>query len=200
MKAWPGTFFAFDPHVVAAVVQHIGNIGKEIRNVLRGDPLCRYLGVVIVTVSGQRIGNLKICGAAVVVFVPCADHIRGKSLLCGDFIRDFNFVGISAVGCIADAVCRIYDDWLCFGHGAITPFSVLFVQPIIQCSPGNQPPLPYAAVWDDSAPQQPHQGWDADPQVSRSLFEVEYGLIGTRLHVFRSFLLCLAVLSHIIEP
>ena len=43
MKAWPGTFFAFDLHVVATVVQHIGNIGKEIRNVLRGDPLCRYL-------------------------------------------------------------------------------------------------------------------------------------------------------------
>lgn len=43
MKAWAGTFFAFDPHVVATVVQHIGNIGKDIRNVLRGDPLCRYL-------------------------------------------------------------------------------------------------------------------------------------------------------------
>ena len=40
------------------------------------------LGVVIVTVSWQCIGNLKIRGAAVVVFVPGADHIRGKSLLC----------------------------------------------------------------------------------------------------------------------
>lgn len=39
MEPWSGTFFAFALHVVAAVVQYIGNIGKKIRNVLRGDPL-----------------------------------------------------------------------------------------------------------------------------------------------------------------
>ena len=82
---------------------------------------------------------------------------------------------------------------------AITLLSVLLVQPIIQCGPGDQPSLPHTAVWDGSAPpQQPHQGWDIDPQVSRGLFEVEYGLIGACLQVFHSFLLCLTVLSHII--
>ena len=117
MEPWSGTFFAFALHVVAAVVQYIGNIGKKIRNVLRDDPLCRYLGVVIVTVSWQYIGNLKIRGATVVVFVPGADHIRGKNLLCRDFVCDFDFVGIQAVGCVTNVFCRVYDDWCIFGHG-----------------------------------------------------------------------------------
>ena len=117
MKPGTGAFLAFGLHVVAAVVQHIGNIGKEVCNVLRSNPVRCYLGVVIVAVPGQCGGDLKVCGVAVVVFVPGADHVCGKGQLRGGLIRDFNFVGIQAVGCVADAICRVYGDWCVFGHG-----------------------------------------------------------------------------------
>ena len=117
MKPGAGAFLAFGLHVVAAVVQHIGNIGKEVCDVLRGDPVRRFIGVVVVAVPGQGVGNLKVCGVPIVVFVPGADHIFGKGQLRGDLIRDFDFVGIQAVGCIADALCRVYSDWCIVGHG-----------------------------------------------------------------------------------
>ena len=95
----------------------IGNIGKEVCDVLRGDPVSGLIGVVVVTVPGQGVGNLKVCGVSIVVFVPGADHVCGKGLLRGEFIRDFDFIGIQAVGCVTDALCRVHDDWCVFGHG-----------------------------------------------------------------------------------
>ena len=117
MKPGTGAFLAFGLHVVAAVVQHIGNIGKEVCDVLRGDPVRCFLGVVVVTVPGQGVGNLKVCGVPIVVFVPGADHVFGKGQLRGEFIRDFDFIGIQAVGCVTDALCRVYGDWCIVGHG-----------------------------------------------------------------------------------
>ena len=117
MKPGTDAFLAFGLHVMAAVVQHIGNIGKEVCDVLRGDPVSRLIGVIVVTVPGQGVGNLKVCGVSIVVFVPGADHVCGKGQLRGGLIRDFNFVGIQAVGCVADAICRVYGDWCVFGHG-----------------------------------------------------------------------------------
>ena len=114
-RAW--TFFSFWFLMVAAEVQHIGNIDKELRNVLRGDPVRCYLGVVVVAVPGQGVGNLKVCGVSIVVFVPGTDHVCGKGQLRGEVIRDFDFIGIQAVGCVADAICRVYGDWCIFGHG-----------------------------------------------------------------------------------
>ena len=43
MESWAGSFSSFWFLMVAAEVQHIGNIGKELRNVLRGDPIGRYI-------------------------------------------------------------------------------------------------------------------------------------------------------------
>ena len=117
MKPGTGAFLSFGLHVVAAVVQHIGNIGKEVCDVLRIDPVSRRIGVVVVTVPGQGVGNLKVCGVPIVVFVPGADHVFGKGQLRRDLIRDFDFVGIQAVGCVSDAICRIYGDWCGVGHG-----------------------------------------------------------------------------------
>ena len=117
MKPGTGAFLAFGLHVVATVMQHIGNIGKEVCNVLRGDPVRCYLGVVVVTVPGQGVGNLKVCGVSIVVFVPGADHACGKGQLRGELIRDFDFVGIQAVGRVTDALCRVYGDWCVFDHG-----------------------------------------------------------------------------------
>lgn len=199
MKPGTGAFLAFWLHVVAAEVQHIGNIGKEVCNILRGDPVRRFVGVVVVTVPGQGVGNLKVCGVPIVVFVPGADHVCGKGQLRGEFIRDFDFIGIQAVGCVTNAFCRVYDDW-CVSAMVITPFLVFLVQPIIQGRACNEPPLSHTAIWNGSAPQQPHQGGYADSQVSRRFLEIEYGLMRTRFHIFHSLLLYLAVLSHIIEP
>lgn len=117
MKPGTGAFLAFGLHVMAAVVQHIRNIGKEVCNVLRGDPVRCYLGVVVVAVPGQGVGNLKVCGVSIVVFVPDADHVCGKGQLRGELIRDFDFVGIQAVGRVTDALCRVYGDWCIVGHG-----------------------------------------------------------------------------------
>ena len=117
MKPGTGAFLAFGLHMVAAVVQHIGNIGKEVCDILRGDPVHCYLGVVVVAVPGQGVGNLKVCGVPIVVFVPGADHVCGKGQLRGEVIRDFDFIGIQAVGCVTDALCRVYGDGCIFGHG-----------------------------------------------------------------------------------
>ena len=116
MKPGTGAFISFGLHVMAAVVQHIGNIGKEVCNVLRGDPVRRFVGVVIVTVPGQGVGNLKVYGVPIVVFVPGADHVFGKGQLRGEFIRDFDFIGIQAVGCVTDALCCIHGNRYCLGH------------------------------------------------------------------------------------
>ena len=116
MESWARTFSSFWLLMVAAEVQHIGNIGKELRNVLRGDPICRYIRVVIVAVHGQSVGSLKVWDAPMAIFVLGTDHILGKCRLCGDFIRDIHFIGIPAVGRISDAVCRVHGDRFVFSH------------------------------------------------------------------------------------
>ena len=124
MKPGTGAFLAFGLHMVATVMQHIGNIGKEVCNVLRGDPVRCYLGVVVVAVPGQGVGNLKVCGVPIVVFVLGTDHIFGKCQFCGDFIRDIHFIGIPAVGRISDAVCRVHGDRFVFSHKISSFFSL----------------------------------------------------------------------------
>ena len=125
MKPGTGAFLAFGLHVVAAEVQHIGNIDKELRNVLRGDPICRYIRVVVVAVHRQSVGGLKVWDTPMAIFVLGTDHIFGKRRLCGDFIRDIHFIGIPAVDRISDAVCRVHGDRFVFGH-KISSFLSLF--------------------------------------------------------------------------
>src|SRR5574344_2708053 len=60
-----------------------------------------------------------------------------------------------------------------FSAMVITPFLVFLVQPIIQGRACNEPPLSHTAIWNGSAPQQPHQGGYADSQVSRRFLEIE---------------------------
>ena len=48
---------------------------------------------------------------------PVTAYVCGKGQLCGELIRDFDFVGIQAVGRVTDALCRVYGDWCVFGHG-----------------------------------------------------------------------------------
>ena len=44
-------------------------------------------------------------------------YVCGKRQLRGELIRDFDFVGIQAVGRVIDALCRVYGDWCVFDHG-----------------------------------------------------------------------------------
>ena len=78
MKPWTRAFVPFLFHVVAAVVDHMGNIGKEVSDILRGDPIPGIIGVLIVAVPGQGIGQFKIADVTVVVLIPGADQVFGK--------------------------------------------------------------------------------------------------------------------------
>lgn len=124
MESRAGTFFSFWFLMMAAEVQHIGNIGKELRNILRGDPICRYIRVVVAAVHGQSVGGLKVWDAPMAIFVLGTDHIFGKCWFYGDFIRDIHFIGIPAVGRISDAVCRVHGNRFVFSHKISSFFSL----------------------------------------------------------------------------
>lgn len=78
MKPWTRAFVPFLFHVVAAVVDHMGNIGKKVSDILCGDPILGIIGVLIVAVPGQGIGQFKIVDTPVIVPVPSTDQVLGK--------------------------------------------------------------------------------------------------------------------------
>lgn len=61
MKPWTRIFVPFLFHVVTAVVDHMGNIGKEVSDILRGDPIPGIIGVLIVAVPrGRALDSSKL--------------------------------------------------------------------------------------------------------------------------------------------
>ena len=104
-------------HVVAAVVDEIGHIREEGFDVLRCDPQCRIVGVVIVTIHGKRVGDEIIFHTAVVVSVLGADNVPGESFGCAGVIRDFDPVRVQAVGGILTAVGCVDRDVFGILHG-----------------------------------------------------------------------------------
>ena len=117
VKPGPGGQIALGLHVVAAVVDEVGHIREEVFNVLCRDPQDRIVGVVVVTVHGEGVGNEEILYTPVVVPVFRTDNVLGECLGCAGFVRDLDPVRIQAVGGIPTAVCCVDRDVFGVLHG-----------------------------------------------------------------------------------
>ena len=107
MKLRPGRLPVFLAHIVAAVMDRKADIGESGSNVSRRNPVCRILGVVVVTIHRETVRTEKVIAISIAVFILCTDIIVANRCPQAVLIRDFDLIGIGAVAGITDDVGAI---------------------------------------------------------------------------------------------
>ena len=97
----------FLAHIVAAVMDRKTDAGKGSGNVVRCDPICRFLRMIVITVDGKAVRADVIGSAAVAVLVLSAHIVASDRFFQRGFVRDIYLIRIQAVPTIADTVGTI---------------------------------------------------------------------------------------------
>ena len=101
----PCCFPVFDLHMVTAVVDSKLHTGKGICNIVRGLPICRIVGVVVITLHGQAVAGDEIIVATIVSTVFCTNIVPAYGLLQAMDVSDVYLMRVQAVSGLPYTIC-----------------------------------------------------------------------------------------------
>ena len=94
-------------HAVAAKMNSEGDIRKRPAHILRGDPIFRVFGMIIVTIHAQAGRSEKIGVCAIAFLIGHAHIVAAHNLTQDDCIRDNCFMRVAAIARSARTVGKI---------------------------------------------------------------------------------------------
>ena len=107
MELRTGRLAVFLPVVVAAVMDSKAHTRKGSGHVVRGDPLRRIFGVVIVAIDRETITADEVVVVAVVVLIFCAHVVVTDSRFQAVRVHYIVPVGVGAVTGVAGNICAV---------------------------------------------------------------------------------------------
>ena len=122
METGPGRTETLHQKMVSAVMHHKGHIRKCCCHILRGNPVCRVIRVVVVTVHWECVCADEITNAAVAITVGGIDMVEADGLTEGVGIDNLDLMRVQTVDSIAHAVGVEHCKSWC-AHGVFSPFS-----------------------------------------------------------------------------
>ena len=122
METGPWRTETLHQKMVAAVMHHKGHIRECRCHILRGNPVCRFIRVVVVTVHRKGVCADKIPNTAVVITIGGIDMVEADSLTEGVGISNLDLMRVQTVDSIAHAVGVEHCKSWC-AHGVFSPFS-----------------------------------------------------------------------------
>ena len=122
METGPRRTETLHQKMVSAVMHHKGHIRKCCCHILRGNPVCRVIRVVVVTVHREGVCADEITNAAVVITVGSIDMVEADGLTEGVGIGNLDLMRVQTVDSVAHAVGVEHCKSWC-AHGVFSPFS-----------------------------------------------------------------------------
>lgn len=122
MESGTGRTETLHQKMVSAVMHHKGYIRKCRCHILRGNPVCRVIRVVVVTVHREGVCADEIANATVVIMISGIDMVEADGLTEGVSIGNLDLMRVQTVDSVAHAVGVEHCKSWC-AHGGFSPFS-----------------------------------------------------------------------------
>lgn len=106
MELGPGSLSSLFLHVVAAEVNGKRDVREVPADMLRGDPVCGIVGMIVVTVHAHTGGVHEVGIGTIAIPVGNAHIIMADGPAQERFIRDDRFVQVATVTGNARTVCK----------------------------------------------------------------------------------------------